>query len=217
MILIPILLTSACGVLIGCGAPAVETASEAYGSPSATPVTAGPAPTGATTAPVPTTPKAPGKSGSTPPPMYGPAGEAGCSWGVSGAVEAWVDPSTSWAWVWPGGSLSCSGSAAGIGQDLNLGLAGLNGPGHYSSAGNGWYDRTWCASGETDCATDSFAAPKGSVVCEADITTAPATFEVGAKVAGTFSCTTLADAANPERTVTIYDGSFWAEMTPPPE
>jgi hypothetical protein len=148
---------------------------------------------------------------------YGPAGEAGCSYGVDGSVETWVAPASSWAWLWTGGSLECEGSVAGISQTLGINLGPLHGPGTYTTTGGSSYQRAWCASGETDCTYDTFKSDAAQG-CVAALTVAPDdASEVGAKVAGTFRCSQLTDPADPSRQVAVYAGSFWATIEPPPE
>jgi hypothetical protein len=208
------LLWCTCRVLVGCGADAgVGAAIDVSPDMPRIAIGAGPRPSASAATTSPTSSSRSGTSTSSTS-AYGPAGEAGCSYGVTGAVEAWIDPGTSWAWVWEGGSLQCVGSTAGIEHQLTLSLDGLDGPGRYASAGDGQYSRQWCSEANTDCQGDSFDAPKQTVSCEVDITTATTN---ASKVAGTFSCTSLVDPTNPDRAVAIYDGTFWGEVSPPPD
>jgi hypothetical protein len=178
-----------------------------------------PAPTLTVEAPTLTAPQEDGggSQGTAPSNPYGPAGEAGCSYGVTGSVLAWVAGPSSWAWIWPDGSLQCTGETAGINHNLGMQLGPMHGPGEYVTAGVSSYSRTWCAQGDMDCTTDAFNTATGEPACVAQVDVAPDTLTIGAKVAGTFRCEQLVGTADAMRTVTVYDGSFWAVMAPPPD
>jgi len=190
-----------------CGGTVAEQGAEASVSTPPTlspPLIPLPAPKGAGGAKTPTNP-------------YGPPGQAGCSFGVTGAVEAWVDDASSWAWVWPGGEVQCAGSTPGYSHSVGMSLGALHGPGAYATTSPSSYGRSWCVSVNSDCTTEGFASSPMQPGCVAELGAAPETWAVGEKVAGTFSCQELVDPNNAARTVTVYAGSFWAVVAPPPE
>jgi hypothetical protein len=139
-----------------------------------------------------------------------PYGSAACSFGVTGSVLAWVG--AGWAWV-GGGEIQCSGGAGAIGNGIGFGLGDLHGPGTYLEPAS--YSQTWCDKTDSDCTTEWFSASNGA--CVVDVTSAPDAWQVGANVAGTFTCGPLANTEDPTRVVTIYAGSFAAVVAPPPD
>jgi hypothetical protein len=144
-------------------------------------------------------------------------GSAGCSFGVVGAVDAWVDASNSWAWLWEGGGLQCQGSTGGIGHSFDIDLGQLTGPGVYTAGDGASYQRSWCAEKQSDCTSQEFAPPTGQPGCVVVLTQAPVGDTQGAEVQGTFSCTGLVESGAPHQSVDLYEGSFWATILPPPD
>jgi hypothetical protein len=132
-------------------------------------------------------------------------------------VLAWIDGPTTWTWIGPDGTLECAGPAGGSTHSINLRLGNLTGPGDYGPIEVASYTRSWCAAQEEDCTNDLFEIEGTTMSCAASLTVAPVGAVFGSKLVGTFSCSDLVDQADPTRTVTIYEGSFTATMSPPPD
>ncbi len=119
---------------------------------------------------------------------------------------------------------TCSIAAYGKGgtdDSLIFGFGGVHGPGSYSSSTFTGYEPTYqwaqCSTAGGTCAmVETFGGPAASAGCTVDVTVAPAHDEVGAPIAGTFSCPHLVDAADPTRIVSVT-GSFSALIHVPPD
>jgi len=153
----------------------------------------------------------------------GGAAPSTCTFTVSGAIDATVVSAPSSpsgypeVFAYPEG-LTCANIAGGFGDFVTVGFGSLHGPGSYDlPAGGSWsgYNHDSCpASGCTDIESFSGASPSSG--CTLDLTVAPAAFQVGDPIAGTFGCPLLVDAADPTRGVSLV-GSFSAVLNLPPE
>ncbi len=97
-------------------------------------------------------------------------------------------------------------------------LGALHGPGQY--VGSGTYERMTFTTGSQGAMVDTeeqFSSAPNETTCVLDVTTAPDGVQVDAVVAGSFYCSTLVGDADATSVVTIYDGSFSANLEPVPQ
>jgi hypothetical protein len=141
-----------------------------------------------------------------------------CDFTVTGAIDVSVtsDPQSSGV---IGSMLSCGddGASTGILDSLGIAFTATQGPGTYaSSAAPDWFQHAVCSDPQSSCdPVDTFGGGPGSSGCTVVLTVAPDSYQVGALVAGSFSCPALVGQSDPTQSVSV-SGTFSTVMRPLP-
>ena len=148
-------------------------------------------------------------------------GQPTCVFGATGAVDAWVDNPSVEGWVWWQGSqaenVMCMGTVGSVVHSFGANLGPLHGPGQYTATGSYQRMEYTSSSEQMLVSAETFASPSTELSCVFDLTTAPESSQIDATVAGSFFCGNLVGTMDATQVVTIYDGSFSAQLLPPPE